>query len=117
MNPLRRLLDALAGPPASERAHDPEDSVAAGYPDNEVEAELWRNILERNGIGSAVIGPTRLNMYGLIDRDIRLEVLYRDLDDAREILALGEDGHPLDEPGLAALDDDVDEGDAPDAIA
>lgn len=118
MNPLRRILHALAGSPA-ERAYAPDDSITVGYPDNEIEAELWRSVLERNGIRCAVIGPAHLALYGVIDREIRLEVLYRDLAEARELLALGEDGHPLNEPGLAALeDDDADpDADSPDAIA
>jgi hypothetical protein len=105
MNPLRRIFDAIMGPPA-ERTYAPDDSITAGYPDNEIEAELWRSILERNGIRSAVVGPARLALYGVVDREIRLEVLYRDLTAARELLALGEDGLPLNEPGLAALPDD-----------
>jgi hypothetical protein len=116
MNPLRRLLDALLGPPA-ERAYAPDDSVAAGYPDNEIEAELWRNILDDHGIRSAVVGPARLDLYGVFDPTIRLEVLYRDLASAREILLLDDQGHAIEEPGLAALEDDRDDSDAPDAIA
>lgn len=109
MNPLRRILHAVTGPPR-ERTYAPDDSIPAGYPDNEIEAELWRSILEQNGIPSAIIGPAGLAMYGLVDSEIRLEVLYRDLAEARELLALGEDGHPLNEPGLAVLsDDDEDE--------
>jgi hypothetical protein len=117
MNPLRRIFDAIMGPPA-ERAYAPDDSITAGYPDNEIEAELWRSILERNGIRSAVIGPARLALYGVVDREIRLEVLYRDLAQARELLALGDDGHPLNEPGLAPLEEDGDGDDeSPGAIA
>ncbi len=120
MNPLRRILDAILGPPAPERDHAPDDSVVAGYAGSEIEADIWRTILADNSIPSAVVGPASVPLYGVYDSTIRLEVLQRDLASAREILALNDEGRPLDEPGLAPLERDPalkNTDDTPDAIA
>jgi hypothetical protein len=89
MNLLRRAWRAIvseAGEPA------PDDLVLLGTTDGELNAEMWRGILESQGIPSiilrshwrAITGPSSLGLH-------RVQVRYGDLQRAREALGL-EDG-------------------------
>ena len=74
-------------PPEPEKILREGDLVLIASAPNEIEARLWKNILEDNGISSMIKVPGSLNLYlSPIVLKHELYVLEPDAEKAREIL-------------------------------
>jgi hypothetical protein len=79
------LVDKL--PPEPEEMLREGDLVLLASAPNEIEAELWKGILEDNGIHSMIKVPGSLNIYmPSIALKHELYVLEQEVEKAREIL-------------------------------
>ena len=80
-----KLVDEL--PPLPEEVSREGDLVQVATAPNEIEAQLWKNILEDNGIQSMIKVAESLNLYlSPLALKHRLYVLEEDEQKAREIL-------------------------------
>ena len=80
-----KLVDKL--PPLPEEVSREGDLVQVATAPNEIEAQLWKNILEDNGIQSMIKVAESLNLYlSPLGLKHRLYVLEEDEQKAREIL-------------------------------
>jgi len=88
MNPLRWLWKQLAGP-SEEAPPAPDDLVTVATADSEGLAGLWQSTLEDQGIRCLVKSIGLVPVYGG-RQTFEVQVQYRDLERARELLAVDE---------------------------
>jgi hypothetical protein len=84
-NPLRKLCDSC------RREQDGNASVLLGTAENELEANVWRDVLAREGIGSALrqTDPVAARWQSLpMPFSVEVLVLQKDLERGRELLDL-----------------------------
>ncbi|HEY7802098.1 MAG TPA: hypothetical protein VIE40_05440 [Dehalococcoidia bacterium] len=90
MSFVSRLLDIIAAPVAEPK---PDDTVVVALPANEGEGALWKGMLEHNGIECMLRDVSPLYR-GYLNwaPEMELDVCYRDLERAREILGVDQTG-------------------------
>ena len=98
MNPLKWLWQQLLGD--DNRPPAPDQLVVLGQPPGEALAGFWQSTLKSEHIESMVRNVSSLAAYGLPQFEVLVQ--YKDLERARQLLELEDDG---DTPSEDARDD------------